>query len=332
MLTRNLVQRRWIGTLAVVLSMCAPVAMAADAPPDQAALQKQLDEARTRLDAAARDVARLSTELYGDRDAQFARMMHGPQGAMLGVNIGGSRGLDTGVEVAGVSPGGPAEAAGLRAGDVIVAVDATQLKQADGRSPSAQLVGYMRSVEPGKTVRVQYLRDGKRLTADVKTIAAEPMFFGLMRDHMPRGPLGMGPGGMSHPGFHGMLMGRPGFGSLELVPMTPGLGRYFGTDKGLLVVRAPREAGVGLEDGDVLMTIGGRTPDSAGQAFRILQSYDVGDKVQLGILRNRKRMDVDATMPTPAAGRPVGPPPPSPAEPPRPAAPPPPADGKEGSA
>lgn len=34
---------------------------------------------------------------------------------------------------------------------------------------------------------------------------------------------------------------RSGLGSAELVELTPGLGAYFGTPKGLLVVRAPRD-------------------------------------------------------------------------------------------
>ena len=58
--------------------------------------------------------------------------------------------------------------------------------------------------------------------------------------------------------------GGRGFHALELVPVTPKLGQYFGTDKGLLVVRAPPAPGAGLEEGDVILTIGGRTPRILG--------------------------------------------------------------------
>jgi membrane-associated protease RseP (regulator of RpoE activity) len=318
---RSHIGRRLAGIVAIALLAVAGSARAAAGPPDHAALEKQLADARARLDAAAREVAKLTGELYGGQQVDMFRALHGePHGAMLGVNIGGPGERADGVEIAGVSPGGPAEAAGLKTGDVIVAVDDRELKRSDGRSPASQLVSYMRSVKPGQAVKVRYLRDGKHATADVKATAAEPMVAMMMGDHMM--PMEMLKG-MRLPGFHGMMLGEPGFGSLELVPVTAGLGRYFGTDKGLLVVRAPSEPGLGLTDGDVLMTIGGRIPESPGQAFRILQSYEPGDKVKLGILRDRKRMDVEATLP--AAGRmhehaDPGAPPPLPPTPPGPPA------------
>ena len=80
--------------------------------------------------------------------------------------------------------------------------------------------------------------------------------------------------GMNLPPDFEQFLGGPGrgFRALELVPVTPKLGQYFGTDKGLLVVRAPAEAGAKLEEGDVLLTIGGRTPENPRHAFRILGS------------------------------------------------------------
>jgi hypothetical protein len=87
------------------------------------------------------------------------------------------------------------------------------------------------------------------------------------------------------------------FRSLELVSVTPKLGQYFGTDKGLLVVRAPASQQYGLEEGDVLLSIEGRTPENPGHAFRILRSYQPGEPVKLQVLRNRKRIDVAARVP-----------------------------------
>ena len=50
-------------------------------------------------------------------------------------------------------------------------------------------------------------------------------------------------------GGHWLLAG---WGDAEFVTLTPGLGRYFGTEKGVLVARAPRDAALGLQDGDVI--------------------------------------------------------------------------------
>lgn len=316
-----------VGCAAIALLAAPNTAAAADAAPDQAALEKQLADARARLDAAARDVAKLSEQLYGDQEVQVFKFMHGgPTGAMLGVNIGGSPERDEGVEVVGVSPDGPAERAGLRAGDVILAANGQALKKSGERSPARQLVAYMRAVEPGQTVKVDFLRDGKRQSVDVKTAAAEPPMARIMRERMHAMPM---PDGMDMPPFHSMMMPERAFGALELVPMTPKLGQYFGTETGLLVVRAPGQPGLPLEEGDVLLSIGGRTPEGPGQAFRILRSYEPGEKVKLGILRNRKRMDVEATVPPRGGptGQPRPPMPPPPPAPPQPS----PSPGKSSS-
>jgi S1-C subfamily serine protease len=49
----------------------------------------------------------------------------------------------------------------------------------------------------------------------------------------------------------------------------------------------------------VLQTIDGRTPENPGHAFRILRSYQPGEKVKLGVLRQRKSLTLEATLPAP---------------------------------
>jgi hypothetical protein len=97
--------------------------------------------------------------------------------------------------------------------------------------------------------------------------------------------------------FETFLGGHGRWAPLELVSVTPKLGQYFGTESGLLVVRAPESIGLPLEEGDVLLTIDGRTPENPGHAFRILDSYQPGEKVKLGVLRQRKRVSLEATIP-----------------------------------
>lgn len=315
--------------IAAVAVLASSVAVAAE-PADRAALEKDLSAARSRLDEAAKQVADLSRQLYGEDPRALAQMMHsghGPQGAMLGVNVGGEQTRDDGVEVMGVSPSGPAQAAGLRAGDVIVAIDGKALKRTGDRDPSRQLVEYMRAVQPGQAVKVDYLREGKRLSASVAATPAMPPIAMLVRERMamPGGLEGMMP-----PGVVDMLGFGHAFGALELAPITPKLGQYFGTDKGLLVIRAPAEAGWKLEDGDVLLAIDGRVPESPGHALRILGSYQPDEKVKLDVLRNRKRMTIEAVLPKQDElfgphGRPLLQPKMAPAPAPTPPAPPPPA-------
>jgi S1-C subfamily serine protease len=312
---------------AIALAATTQVAVAAETQ-DKAQLQQQLDAARGRLDDAARDVADLSRKLYGD---DFAGMPvppppgGPPRGAMLGINVGGGPDLAEGVEVMGVSPSGPAAAAGLKTGDVIVAIDGKPLKKAGDRAASRQLVEQMRGTPPGQKVKVDYLRDGKKLSTTVSTVAAEPPMVRMLREHAP-----MLEGMQIPPDFEAMLHpGGRALRALELVPMTPRLGQYFGTDKGLLVVKAPPVQGPGLEEGDVILSIGGRTPDNPRHAFRILGSYQPGEKVKFEVLRQRKQLALDVQMPAADPMSPgLRPDPPPPRAPNAPARPAPPTDTK----
>ncbi len=309
-------------TVACCLTLAAPGAASGADAPDRAALEKQLQAAREQLDRSAREMAELSRQLYGGNQAEVMRFIQGrPPGSMLGINIGGGAAREEGVEVAGVSPGGPAEQAGLRAGDIVMAVDGQALKRSGERGPNAQLVEFMHGVEPGRVVKVDYLRDGQRRSASVTAAPASPPMMHVLRERLAE-PLAEG---LAIPGLEGLLGPERGLRSLELVPLTPKLGQYFGTDRGLLVVRAADAPGLPLEEGDVLQTIDGRTPESAGHAFRILRSYQPGEKVKLGVLRQRKALTLEATLPaadTPREGR----------QPPRPPAPPPPPAPASGSA
>ena len=60
-----------------------------------------------------------------------------------------------------VTAGGPADKAGLKAGDVVTAVDGKAVDSAD------DLIAHVRSAAPGATVKVTYIRDGKTATVDV---------------------------------------------------------------------------------------------------------------------------------------------------------------------
>ena len=183
------VARRALGALlasAIALAATTQVAAAAETQ-DKAQLQQQLDAARGRLDDAARDVADLSRKLYGDDFEGMPMPSAGgpPRGAMLGINIGGGPDLAEGVEVMGVSPSGPAAAAGLKTGDVIVAIDGKPLRKTGDRAAGRQFVEQMRGTQPGQKVKVDYLRDGKKLSTTVTTVAAEPPMVRMLREHIP---------------------------------------------------------------------------------------------------------------------------------------------------
>jgi membrane-associated protease RseP (regulator of RpoE activity) len=295
-----------------VLLLAAGSARAADddvAPAARAQLETDLKDARERLDDAARDVAELTRKLYGDEPHDVLRFVgRPPRGSMLGVNIDSDDAKGQGVRIVGVSPGGPAAQAGLKAGDVIVAVDGKSLAAAG--EASEQLAEHMRATDPGTTVNVEYVRGGQRQTAKVKTSKAEPAFARMLRDREALPALrGEAPvwEQFAVPPFDVFFDAGHAFRSLELVSVTPKLGQYFGTDKGLLVVRAPASSQYGLEEGDVLLAIENRVPESPGHAFRILRSYQPGEELKLQVLRSRKRIDVVAEIPEEASAPPGAP-------------------------
>jgi S1-C subfamily serine protease len=88
---------------------------------------------------------------------------------------------------------------------------------------------------------------------------------------------------------------------LRLAGLTPGLGRYFGADSGVLVLRATPGNPFGLQDGDVIRSIGGRTPVDQRHARRILGSYAPGEAVVIAVLRDRKDRELRGTLPGPDA-------------------------------
>jgi S1-C subfamily serine protease len=289
--------------LALALSM--PAAMSAEpatkSEPSRDETQQKLEAAQKRLDAAAREVADLSMSLSDDVMPEmmaFAGMS--PQSAVLGVNIGSRRNSnrDDGVEILSVSPGGAAAEAGLKAGDVLTEVNGKPLKRDGDESPRSRLLAAMRDVDPEQKVAVKYVRDSKPVTAN---LVAQPAVRRLFSTGIPFPPGAMGAMGTAQgieaiPNF--AFMRADGmFGAAELVPLTPKLGQYFGVDKGLLVVRAPADTRLKLEEGDVIVDIDGRVPASPTHALRILGSYQAGEQLKLNVLRMKKRLSFDIAIP-----------------------------------
>ena len=210
-----------------------------------------------------------------------------------------------GARIDGITPGGPAEKAGLKAGDVITRFNGTALGGAESENdedsgPGMKLIDLARSLDPGDSVQVEYRRgtDSRKATLIAEDLGGSrswsgtmemPEMRGYMEDMMPKVRMG---GGDNFEVF----MGSP-WGGIELVKLNPDLGDYFGTREGVLVVKAPEDSSLALKGGDVLVSIGGRKPASPEQAMRILRSYDVGETVTIDVLRKRSHVNVTWKVP-----------------------------------
>jgi membrane-associated protease RseP (regulator of RpoE activity) len=83
-------------------------------------------------------------------------------GAFLGVETGAASGSQAGAPVVSVVSGGPADQAGLKAGDVITAVDGTTI------ATPAALAQQIQTHQPGDQVTITYTRSGSSSQVQVK--------------------------------------------------------------------------------------------------------------------------------------------------------------------
>src|SRR6185312_5174641 len=78
-------------------------------------------------------------------------------------------GFKNGVLVSSVTPGFPADKAGLKAGDVITSVNGKPVKDGD------ELVSIISAEKPGATIQLGYIRNGQNHTASVTVADREKL-------------------------------------------------------------------------------------------------------------------------------------------------------------
>ena len=121
----------------------------------------------TRIADGPRPVfARVPAPSPGGRPASRAGAGSGASGAFLGIAADSRAGWD-GVRLGTIVPGGAAERAGLRAGDVLVSLDDTAVVA------FSDLRALLDRHRPGETLRLVYLRDGLDHATSV-TLGARP--------------------------------------------------------------------------------------------------------------------------------------------------------------
>ena len=245
-------------------------------------------------------------EMGPDRVMQFVMNRRARLG--LKVNLRARETDSIGAFVDAVTPNGPAAKAGVRSGDIITKVDQksvltggeTVTRDARQSSPGFRLIELAAALEPNDTISLDYRRGKDRKTVTLVT-TDEPNI--LIRGR-PDGrsfafryaPDGVGPGGPDDI-FGGMpfLYGSP-LADLELAPLNPDLGQYFGTDTGVLVISVPAEFQLGFKGGDVVLTVDGRKAESPSHLLRILRSYGDTERFKAEVLRNRKRVMVEGRL------------------------------------
>lgn len=247
--------------------------------------ERRWAEAREQLAEAAKAVADIALE----RAPKWR-----PERAFLGVLI--ARHDEDGIRVAGVSPDGGAEEAGIKAQDVIVAINEESLLGSD--RPLRILHGVLDDTSPGDSVQLVVLRDGEEHRFDVATTA----YAAQSGMHWRR------PGSFEDwdwPGKGFVWRDRHGpklveveegwHGALKLVDIGEDLGDYFGVDAGVLVLDTP--AGSELMPGDIVKRIAGAAVSSSDDAYGLLGDLEAQAEAEV---RRKNRKVVVNVEPLPA--------------------------------
>jgi len=244
-----------------------------------AAAQAQMAAARKQLQAASNKLA----------EAARTRHVTGYKRAFLGVLLGDQS--EDGIVVAGVTPGGGAETAGIQANDIIVAVNDESLTGHE--QPLEVLHRVLDGISPGGDVAAVVMRDGEMQSFDAVPTSAIPFTWGLHPD--PTIPI--------IERFQRIFDGARGstdrtieIGGLQFVDIGEDLGDYFGVDSGVLVLNAPGDSE--LKPGDIVRRIDGADVASANEARRLLAATS-GDDAEVEVRRKNRKVEVTAAKMSP---------------------------------
>jgi S1-C subfamily serine protease len=207
-----------------------------------------------------------------------------------------------GVRVSSVIPGSLAEQAGLRAEDVVLAVDGMRFDDLSGARAVQIMKRAISRAEAGTSLRIEYLRGSEINITDTRT--QTPAEIAQLRDSLPKdqnNPTNQ-PETVPEPSRQRSTALDGGavihWSGLTFVNMTRGLGPYFGTETGVLLVHSDER--LPLMEGDVILKIGKQALVNASQALSLLQGYDPDETVTVEIWRHGQSILLEFTFDTPA--------------------------------
>lgn len=312
----------------------------------RAELQTELEVARDRLAKAAREMARLQRELVeqGDGIGSWSVKTDGENDENIEIIIEDARngrilgntpklgilleGGSTELEIIGLSPGGGAEAAGLKRGDRVVAVNGIEL---DGETTIRDAMG---DTEAGNKVEVVVDRDGETKRFEVETSGQGGNLSALAYRFAPHGEVDIDvdidmeklheslslvelkeglkdmereiivmrgsdsplrPGAPHAPRFPGLFVLG---GNADMVSNHDGLAPYFGTGEGVVVLNIDDDNPLSLQDGDVVLSVDGTTVSRPVDLGRAMLEREPGDTLVLEVMRNGTLTQFEGQVPS----------------------------------
>jgi len=318
-----------------------------------AKMHAELNHARRQLQETSREIARVNRDVARARaSSETSRYVFSTSDRpVIGVILGEAD--DVGVKVLGVSPDGPSERAGIKQGDVIVAMGGHALAAVDETGDTKNALSIvMQEIKALEPVIVSVERGEQTLDLTVVPEVREPLTWQSvtrfpsapaapgdvviierievpeidtaalsqqiekMRAEIDERRIFMGSRDVdSHDkeweiDFHEMSemgnfalhdanvwFGLPMAQGLKLAEIDAGLGEYFKTDRGVLVLKANTDNELQLESGDVILQVGDTEVNAPSEFMRALRDFQSGEELEIDIKRQRKNRTLKAVMP-----------------------------------
>jgi serine protease Do len=240
------------------------------------------------------------------------------RGARIGASVDTSdadAGKDTkpGVSIETVDPGGPADKAGIKAGDTVTEFDGERVRSV------RQFLRLVQESTPGRSLPVVLSRGGQRVSVsvtperssfgddsplrlfDMSTARlARPTPLPPTPPSAPRAPRAPS---MVSPAMPFELIGRARTGRLGITmeDLDSQLAEYFGVKEGVLVKSVTQDtpaAKAGLKAGDVITAINGRHVYDSSDISRALDRVEADGDVSIEVMREKKAQTLKGKLET----------------------------------
>lgn len=208
----------------------------------------------------------------------------------LGVSLREVRTEENGkqVEIVGIFEAGAAEEAGLQKGDIITAIDDKKVKNL------SQLMHLIKANEPGESIAIQYLRDGK-VGETTATLQASKNKNELIFGNGDTRIEWDNDGGITWNGDENFEIRFPIFENKGEMGMTLGEAN----DDGVSIKNVETEsaaAAAGLEKDDIITEINGEKIKSAAALMKTLEGKKAGEELDVKYLRNGEANRTTVTL------------------------------------
>ena len=192
------------------------------------------------------------------------------------------------VEIVGIFEAGAAEEAGLQKGDIITAIDDKKVKSL------SQLMHLIKANEPGESIAIQYLRDGK-VGETTATLQASKNKNELIFGNGDTRIEWDNDGGITWNGDENFEIRFPIFENKGEMGMTLGEAN----DDGVSIKNVETEsaaAAAGLEKDDIITEINGEKIKSAAALMKTLEGKKAGEELDVKYLRNGEANRTTVTL------------------------------------